>query len=559
MTQRIWLGAILLLAILQAAVVQATEPSDQLSRLKKDQKIADFRVANVYSDAAGKIVGAKFLHVPTGSPLFVIQIETVPQVCIWIDEPADSNKGLPHSLEHLVYGKGIKGRYARLLTEMKLGGHTALTTTDFNIYHFYSGGTTDDLLEQLHAWMDALFRPDFTDVEAEREFYNFGVTVDSRTGKKSLTEKGTVYNEMNARPGLFKFFYELRKQVYGENSPLALNSGGDPDVMRRVTPAEIRQFHARYYSPGPQTGFIFALSPKTDVLSFLEKTSRELREFTVAAKPPAQVTPGGPKYPITSAPDTAIAIFPFPSKSQVEPGQIFFGWKPQKTDSMEELRLLELFAEALGRGEDSVLYKTLVDRKTRLIESGATGVSSRVYEGASPQFPAVELFISGIPGNQIAPDVIERVRTQLKKSIAEIAQYPAHSEKLEAFNRLVSSHEHASHRFESVWIRNAPQFGIRSTSTAWKDYLDYLEMDPSFNRSLSEEKVVQSIGQKLRSGENIWTGLIQKFHLLETPYVTASTPSPELMGQTEKKRQERVAAKIKDLMQRYNTKDDQQA
>ena len=559
MTQQVLLSAILLFATLPAALVHAAEPSDQLSKLKKDQKIADFRVTNVYSDAAGKIMGAKFLHTPSGSPVFVLQIETVPQVFIAIDEPSDSDKGLPHSLEHLVYGKGIKGRYARLLTEMKLGGTQAFTSSDFNAYHFYSGGAASDLLEQLHAWLDALFRPDFSDIEAEREFYNFGVTADLKTGKKTLIEKGTVYNEMNARPGISTYYYQLRKQVYGENSPFGFDSGGVPEAMRGVTPKDIRQFHAKFYSLGPQTAFIFAISPKNDVPDFLQNASRVLRDFTVAGAPPVQSHATGPKYPIASSSSTEIKVYPFPSKSPVEPGQIYFGWKPEKTDSMVELRLLELLVQNLGRGEDSILYKALADRKTRGIDSGATSVFARTNEENSPHFPAMELFVSGVPGNRITPELIERLRGQVKKSIQEISQYKAHSEQLLAFNRLVGSHQQASHRFENVWIRNAPQFGIRSTGSFWKEYLDYLEMDPAFNRSLSEETVVKAINEKLRSGENIWAGLIEKFHLLETPYVTASAPSPDLLEQNEKKRQERVAARVKELMQHYNTSDEQRA
>src|SRR5579864_1748560 len=558
MTRKTFLPLLLLFVVLQATMVRAAGPMS-LSSLKKDQRIADFRVANVYSDAEGNIVGAKFLHSPTGSPVFVLLIETVPQVFMWIDEPSDSDNGLAHSLEHLVYGKGIKGRYARLLTDMKLGSNSAFTASEFNAYHFYSGGSADDLLEQLHAWMDTLFHPDFSDVEAEREFYNFGVAVDSKTGKKTLVEKGTVYNEMNARPGLSTYFFKLRKQAYGKQNPLGFNSGGVPEAMRGVTPADIRQFHARHYSLGPQTGFIFALAPSNDISAFLRKASGELRQFTATARPRPQMAPGQPKYPIVSSASTEIGIYPFPGKSQLETGQVFFGWKPQKTESLVDLNLLQRFAEALAQGEESVLHKAIVDRKTRVMDAGATSVSARVSNDESAWFPALEMWVGGIPGNRIAPELIEQLRAQVKKSIAEIAAYPAHSPELLAFNRLVSSHEKAQHRSGSISVRNAPQFGLRNTSAEWKELLDELELDPAFNRSLSEEKVVQTIQAKLDSGENIWTGLIQKFGLLETPYATASQPSPKLLEQQEREREERVAAKIRQMMQHYNTADDQRA
>ena len=43
--------------------------SSDLASLKKDQKIAEFRVDHLYRDSEGKIVGAKFVHVPTGAPV----------------------------------------------------------------------------------------------------------------------------------------------------------------------------------------------------------------------------------------------------------------------------------------------------------------------------------------------------------------------------------------------------------------------------------------------------------------------------------------------------------
>src|SRR5215813_5218292 len=50
-----------------------------LSALKRDQSLRELRVSNLYCDTQGKIVGVKLWHVPTGAPVFLFQIETVPQ------------------------------------------------------------------------------------------------------------------------------------------------------------------------------------------------------------------------------------------------------------------------------------------------------------------------------------------------------------------------------------------------------------------------------------------------------------------------------------------------
>lgn len=546
----------LLVALLQISQFGFAE---DLTGLRKNQTIADFHVANLFTDASGKVVGARFLHDGTGAPLFLLQIETVPQVFMWVDAPADSGKGLPHSLEHLLAGKGIKGRYASLLRDMRLSQTAAATPRDFNFYSLASGTGLDGFFEQFHAWLEALYRPDFTDLEAEWEFYHFGVTSDPATRKKTLIEEGSVYDEMQTGQGRFTYYFELNKRVFGDGNPFALYSGGVPDEMRRVTPGEIRQFHHEHYRLGPTTGFIFALDPKENVSNFLARISQDFREFSESSAP-GQVSRGceEPKYAIHPSADLEPEVYPFPGSSDTERGEVRFGWKAVKTDSQIELKLLQLLVRVLGDGDKSLLYRSLIDNKTREFDSGATSIESRVALEDSPCFPAVFVGLSGIPGNQIKVGKVDQIRTQLLHKIRDVSQYADNSQSLTAFNELIKSYAHASHRSEKVWIKSAPLFGLNE-KTDWKEHLNYLEINPSFIRSLSEEQVWQEVDRRLRSGTNIWRAIIQQFHLLEVPFATASVPSPQLLEEQEKEHQQRVAAKIKELMARYRVTDDQEA
>jgi len=134
-----FLGFILVLVLWQAHGLGASDAPQYLARLKQGQIVAGFSVAHLYSDNTGKIVGAKFWHRPTGAPVFLLQIETAPQVFTWIDAPPSSDEGLPHALEHLLAGKGIKGRYFSLLRTMRFAQSEAATTRDFNLYGLASG------------------------------------------------------------------------------------------------------------------------------------------------------------------------------------------------------------------------------------------------------------------------------------------------------------------------------------------------------------------------------------------------------------------------------------
>jgi Zn-dependent M16 (insulinase) family peptidase len=533
--------------------------SGDLSTLKQNETLGSLRVTNLYADSHGRIIGGKFLDIRSGAPLYLLQIETVPQAFMWIDTPADSNAGVAHALEHLLGGKGTKGRYVRLLNEMRLGRSAAATTDDFNFYSFSSGTGVEGFFEEFHAWLDALYRPDFSDLEAEREFYHFGIAYDPVTKKKTLVEKGSVYDEMQTGQGIDNYYFALNKLVFGRNNPFGFYNSGMPDEMRLVVPNDIRRFHQDHYRLGPATGFVFALDPKENVFTFLERVSRELNQFAGASQHPVTTDKTiGPKYPIDPAPNAEIKLLPFPSSSTSDRGEVRFGWKPTKTNSQVDVRLLQLFFRALADGEKSLFYKSIIDSKTRELDSGATSVESLVFLGESPHFPAEFVGFSGIPGNQLTEQRIEQLRSRIVATMRQIAEYPDNSKDLVEFNQLIASQTKAWHRSQSIWIRNAPRFGL-NYETGWKEYFEYLEMNPSFVRSISDEPVWTTIKTRIKSGKNIWAALIRDFHLSESPYATASVPSPQLLEKLDGALQMRSAAQVKQLMDRFHTDDEQKA
>jgi Zn-dependent M16 (insulinase) family peptidase len=548
---------ILLLLFCWNFLVQGTAAQEPLSTLRKGHQIADFRVANLYSDPAGKVIGAKFWHVYSGTPVFFFQIETVPQVFTWIDTPTVSNRGLPHALEHLLAGKGAKGRYFTLLRDMRMGVSQAATVRDFNYYGMASASGMPDFLPLLHSWLDALYHPDFTDVEAEREFYHFAVTTDAKTNKRVLVEQGTVYDEMQPGQGRYVYHYGLFKRAFGEQNPLGFYNGGLPDEMRGVTPEEIRQFHSTYYRLGPTAGFIFVMDPKQNIAEFLQKLSAEFRQIAVPKStylPSPSVSE--PKYAVHSSSDIGPKIYPYPGGNDATPGFVHFAWKPKKTESAVDVKMLELFFQTLAEGERSTLYRAIVDSKTREIDAQATGVDFQISLANSPSLPLPILEISGIPGNHILAEKIQQLRALVLAKIEQISEYPDRSKDLLSFNDVAASDAMASHRSESVWVRNSPNFGA-SLKTDWKEHLAYLETDPAFIRSVSEEEVWQTVAKELQSGRNIWRDLIRKFGLLDTPYATASAPSTQLLAKLEKNKQDRIQKKTLALMAQYHTDDEQ--
>lgn len=529
-----------------------------LSSLAKNQKLGDFRVMNLYRGVNGKIQALKMKHLPTGAPIFMLEIETVPQLLTCVDTPVNSNRGIPHSLEHLLAVKGTKGRYFNLLRDMRLGLSGAATFPDDVCYGFDSESGIDGFFEQFHALLESLYHPDFSDLEAEREFYHFAVTGDGKMGK-TLVETGTVYDEMLSTQKRYTYNYELYKRVLGAHNPLAFDSGGVPDEMRGVTPEEIRTFHDKYYRIGPHTDFIFAFPPQEKLTGLLKRISLELRQFSRPAEPPRGRVNDGPKYPIHSSGNIEPAIYPYPGATETGPSFIHFAWRPARARSMEELRLLELFTNGFAGGEGSPLHQAVIDSKNRAIDSGATAVDSSLFLNNSCYFPFVIAEISGIPGNRLSIDTLKTLRTLVMTRIREISQFPDHSKGLIDFNLLVASFAQNQRRSDRVWTQDAPRFGSGVPKTDWKLYFERLESDPSFVKLLSTDGVWRSIDEQLGTGKNIWRDLIERFHLLETPYVTATAPSPKLLEQLEMQRRERVKAKIRELMDKYQISEQQEA
>ncbi|HPH86736.1 MAG TPA: hypothetical protein PLC48_14815, partial [Ferruginibacter sp.] len=120
------LVCISLLGITSFPVAQ-TGVSATLSNIKKDQKINGFHADAVYLNDAGNPMGGRFIHDKTGFTLDLLQIESVPQTYIWVNSLPLSNKGEPHTQEHLLITKGNKGHDLNTREGMSLAFSNAFT------------------------------------------------------------------------------------------------------------------------------------------------------------------------------------------------------------------------------------------------------------------------------------------------------------------------------------------------------------------------------------------------------------------------------------------------
>src|SRR4051812_42685786 len=80
-----------------------------LSALSQNQITDGFETEALYLNDANEPMGGRFIHQATGFTLDLLQIESVPQAFIWVNTYPVSDKGEPHTQEHLLITKGNKG------------------------------------------------------------------------------------------------------------------------------------------------------------------------------------------------------------------------------------------------------------------------------------------------------------------------------------------------------------------------------------------------------------------------------------------------------------------
>src|SRR6185437_5179035 len=237
----------------------------------------------------------------------------------------------------------------------------------------------------LRTQLNALLHPDYSDDEIAREVRNFGISEDPATHKLSLDEKGTVYNEMvssMAKPDWILYQQSL-VDLYGHHHPLSWSSGGLPEAIRQMKPADIRAFHDHHYFLA-NMGSVVSLPSGDTVAAQLARIDAILNAVQpnpVSLKPQSEADLPAPQ----PAPAGNISVVDFPFENDHQPSYVGFAWPAvRKLDNRDSL-LFEIFANAFAGDSTTNLYKLFVNSRTRKMETGATGVNAWVSE--DPDFP----------------------------------------------------------------------------------------------------------------------------------------------------------------------------
>lgn len=532
---------------------------NEFDAITEGQRIADFKIKTIYENEYGNAVGAEFRHVPSNFVLDVLRIESIPQGFIWVNTPPPTDGGEPHTLEHLVLGKGIKAQWVASYEDMSLSSSSAGTGQTETGYHFYAGAGKEVFFKVMEVKLDALIHPNYSDEEIRREMCNIGYSVDPTDSSIQLEEKGSVYTEMvSGFEGTWSNMYmKLGEMLYGEDHPLSNESGGYPPAIRERTAEELRKFHDTHYRLN-NMGMVLSVGSEIDLEELLTRTSEIFKRLEPDATPGQDPALAGERFPKPqSAPPGTIAIADFPHQNEKEPGVMLYAWPPVLDYDFNEAYLRQCFVANLAGGESSNLYKRFIDSQTRIMDLGASGVFGWTSDD---QGCPVYVGFSNVKQDVVNEQTIDSVRSLILAEIRTIAGYADDSEELKEFNQRIANRVIEERRELRTNLNKPPRFGYRGASFWWIGHLHQLYRTDGFRKKLTTNERLNYVENLLASGKNFWKSYIDKWQMLSVkPYGTAARPNTDMIAKEEAARDQRLEAFVGDLMKRYGVSDRKEA
>ena len=538
--------------------ITLAQANNSFGNLTKGKKISGFRAESVYLNDSDQPMGGRFVHERTGFTLDLLQIQSVPQSYIWVNSFTVSDQGEPHTQEHLLIGKGNKGRNINASEGMTLSESTASTSQAQTIYQFNTAGGGEVFYNLFGEYLDALLNPDYTEEEVRREVRNWGVTENADKTLR-LEEKGSVYNEMvssMSNPDWRLYDTSLR-MVYGEAHPFSFNAGGSPQGIREMKPDDIKKFHDANYHLGNMGALVSVpkemmldevLSRMNAILNRVEPKT-EKREFMTIEKLPA----------MKPAETGKIRIVEFPSKNEQQAASMLFAYPATLKLDLTERLLLNNFLSVFAGDATTNLYKKLVDSKTREIDLGAQGVYGYMEDMlGSPVF----IGLNGVSAANLNQEKAALVQQKIMEEFARIAAFKDDSPELKEFNQRFQNGLLDYRRTLSKFVNTPPGFGFRrgGNGYGWFWTTKYLNETADFRKPVTMKPAFVAAEKMAASGKNVWRDLLTKWKLTTTkPYALVARPNSKLIEQDEREKKMRADAEVANLKTRYKVADDQKA
>ncbi|KAJ2446408.1 hypothetical protein GGI03_007525, partial [Coemansia sp. RSA 2337] len=297
---------------------------------------------------------------------------------IYVPTVSANDKGLPHTLEHLIFcgSQRYPSRgYLDALANCNLSTGTNAWTSDDHTCYTLSTASEEALANVLPVYLDHVLHPLLKDEQFVTEVYHYDTT-----GK----EQGVVFSEMVARENGENdlFGINLDRLMFAPKSPYTYMSGGQTAAIAELTNAEIVEYHRKYYDASNITVVITgALSDE-----FVDVLQRLPRDIVQSAGHSSRA-PIDCSLPPADQPRSRHV--PFPSVD-TDTGSIGFGWRGPPSSDAEAVTAFQMLLEYLADTSSSPLKQRFVERPSPLASDIAVEVTGTVPS-------TVILHFSGVP------------------------------------------------------------------------------------------------------------------------------------------------------------------
>ncbi|KAJ2658960.1 hypothetical protein IWW48_003758 [Coemansia sp. RSA 1200] len=329
---------------------------DDIVIQKSSSNPADGIRTSVYKHFTSKM---RVVVCRTSSPIYNLNI--------YVPTVAPNNKGLPHTLEHLVFC-GSKRHPTRGFIDVLAAynysiGTNAWTTDDYTCYTL-DAAAEDAVANVLPAFLDHVLNPLLLDDYFVTEVYHC-----DEAGK----EQGVVFSEMgsteNSESSLGS--YHLQKLVYNPSATYANYSIGKTRDIATLTNKEIIDYHYKYYDANNITVVLTGAFSDDFEKKYLQTIPSDIvKSYGCNSRAPMDCSP-----PSDGSPRHETVRFP---SSDTSSGSFRFGWQGPKHGDVETRIALEIMMEYLAGTSSSPLKLRFVERPSPLASSLRTKVDDYI-------------------------------------------------------------------------------------------------------------------------------------------------------------------------------------
>ena len=244
--------------------------------------------------------GAKaklYIHKDSGAEVLSVESKDDNKVFgVTFKTPPSRSDGVAHILEHSVLCGSRKYPIKEPFVELMKGSmNTFLNAFTYPDRTCYPVASTNlqDFYNLVDVYLDAVFFPNLTPLTFAQEGWHH--EVDTAGDNTSLKYTGVVFNEMKgvySQPDALLGRYE--QQALFPDNCYHVDSGGDPQVIPKLTFDEFASFHKEYYHPSNAKVFFFGDDPPDKRLEMVDEYFRDVldRSDTKPSPLPSIATTG---------------------------------------------------------------------------------------------------------------------------------------------------------------------------------------------------------------------------------------------------------------------------